>query len=271
MLTRTRRRALVVLVPLAAVPLLVAATHGSRHLTTLLCNSTITTSTTLAADLGPCAGTGLVIGADHVTLNLNGHRLSGSGGSIGVSSDHVGVVVENGTVTNFDTDVSLSGDSSRVTNLRVSGAAIGVSVIGKHDLISGNRVFANSSNGIVGSGAGSQYTNNVLQSNGSDGLDAANAATVTGNKALNNGGDGIFFSNSAGGPMTITNNIGNGNHVAGIHESGGGDPTVVTVSGNKGYFNTQLGVAAVPGVTDGGNNKADENGTAAQCANVVCS
>jgi hypothetical protein len=45
----------------------------------------------------------------------------------------------------------------------------------------------------------------------------------------------------------------------------------VTVSGNKASFNTQLGISVNPGVNDGGNNKADRNGTAVQCTNVVCS
>jgi hypothetical protein len=271
MLTRTRRRALVALVPLAAVPVLVAATHGSRHLTALSCGDTITASTTLSADLGPCGGNGVVIGADHVTLNLNGHRILGSGGSTGVLSGHTSVVVQNGAVVAFASNIGLSGDSSRVVNLHVSGAtANGIAVGGQNSVISGNRVFGNGLNGIFGTGAGSQYTNNVLQSNVADGIAVNNASVISGNKALNNGSQGINLSNGARASMTVTNNIANGNHLNGIAESGS-DATVVTMSGNKAYFNLQFGINGAPGVTDGGNNKAGGNANAAQCNNVVCS
>jgi hypothetical protein len=272
MFTRACRGALLVLVPLAAVPLLVAATHGStRHLTVLSCGQTITTSTTLSADLGPCGGNGVVIGSDHVTLNLNGHRIRGSDGNVGIVGNHVGVVVENGSVSSFGVDVSLTGDSNRVMNLHVSaGATAGVAVGGQNDVISGNRVFI-SGVGIDGEGAGSQYTNNVLQGNSDDGLNLGDPALVSGNKALNNGTFGINAFNSIGAPMAVTNNIADGNHVHGIVAGAGFDATVITLSGNKAYFNGNLGISATPGVNDGGNNKADENGTPAQCTSVVCS
>jgi hypothetical protein len=271
MLTRTRRRALLALVPLAAVPLLVAATHGSRHLTALSCGDLITTSTTLSADLGPCGGTGVTISADHVTLNLNGHRIFGTGPG-GVQTNRVGVVVENGSVVGFSTDVALSGDSSRVMNVHVGSAATsGIDVTGKNDVISGNRVFGSDGDGIVGTGAGSQYTNNILQSSSHSGLIVTDAASISGNKALNNGESGIAFDHTTAGGLTVTNNLANGNHLNGITGAGAGDPTVVTLTGNKAYFNGQLGISGQPGVTDGGNNKAASNGTAAQCNNVVCS
>jgi hypothetical protein len=69
----------------------------------------------------------------------------------------------------------------------------------------------------------------------------------------------------------VTNNVDNSNHNDGLDQNGGGDTTVVTLSGNKAYFNTKLGISQAPGGTDGGNNKADGNGNPAQCANVVCS
>jgi hypothetical protein len=272
MLTRARTRALLALIPLALVPLLVAATHGSRKLTALSCGQTIIANTTLDADLGPCGAVGVVINADHVTLNLNGHHIRGNGSNNpGVYSNRVGVVVENGWVSNFNINVDLDGDSSRVTNLRASAAvSAGVVTTGKNDVVSSNRAFGNGANGINGSGAGSQYTNNILQSNGAFGMYAPDAALVSGNKALNNAAAGIQVTNFAGAAMTMTNNITNGNQLEGLFENAG-DPTVVTLTGNQAYFNGKLGIRAQPGVNDGGHNKADSNGTAAQCTNVVCS
>jgi hypothetical protein len=273
---RARRRVLLALVPLAALPLLVAATHGARHLTTVSCGQTITVSTTLAADVGPCSDptTNIFIGAPHVTLNLNGHRIFGTGPGTGdgIFSSSLGVTVENGSVSDFGTDVHLTGDSSRVTNLRVSNAQHdGVDVAGHDDVISSNRVFGNDFYGIDGSGPGSQYANNVLEGNAVAGLSATDAASVSGNKALSNGVSGVRILNPAGAPLTVTNNIADGNHNAGLEESVGGDPTVVTLSGNKAHFNGSYGIGVQPGVTDGGNNRADENGAAAQCLDVLCS
>jgi hypothetical protein len=272
MLTRARRRALVALVPLAVLPLLVAATHGSkRHAVTVSCGQTITSSTTLSADL-VCNADGVIIGADHVTLNLNGHRIRAFGSATGVSSSHVGAVVENGSVVGFNNDVSLSGDSSRVVNVQAGNAqAFGILVTGENDVISGNRAFGNGSSGIAGFGTGSQYTNNFLQSNAGYGLQLDDASLVSGNKALSNSVDGIAAGNGSGESLSITNNLANGNHLNGIDAGGGGDPTAITLSGNQAFFNSLVGIGAAAGVNDGGHNKANGNGTLAQCTDIVCS
>jgi hypothetical protein len=50
----------------------------SASAATPACGDVITTSITLTADVGPCIGTdGLVVGADGITINLNGHRVIG--------------------------------------------------------------------------------------------------------------------------------------------------------------------------------------------------
>jgi hypothetical protein len=260
------------LVPLAAVPLLVAATHGSKRLTVLGCGATITSNTTLAADIGPCSGTAVTIDADHVTLNLNGHLISGSAGGEGVFSDVSNVTVQNGRVEGFQFGVDLEGNASRVMNMRVADAsATGIVLLGQNDLVSGNHAFANTASGIVGHGGGSQYTNNILQGNTDEGLSVDGAALISGNKALSNGNHGISFSPTQ--TVAVTNNVANGNHLDGMLEfsTAFADPTLSTLSGNKAYFNGQNGILALPGATDGGNNKADENGTATQCTNIVCS
>jgi hypothetical protein len=159
-----------------------------------------------------------------------------------------------------------------VTNLRTGAAqTFGIEVTGQNDVVSGNRSFANGFVGINGTGVGSQYTNNVLQSNASVGLVVGDPSAISGNKALSNGTYGILFTNSANGSVAVTNNVADGNHTDGIfHKNLGGDATVVTLSGNRAYFNGQLGINALAGVNDGGNNRADENGTVTQCTNIAC-
>src|SRR5215216_7509934 len=45
----------------------------------LRCGDTITTDTTLDSELVNCPNNGIVIGADNITLDLNGHRIDGDG------------------------------------------------------------------------------------------------------------------------------------------------------------------------------------------------
>ncbi|MBA2523047.1 MAG: hypothetical protein H0V25_06900, partial [Solirubrobacterales bacterium] len=45
----------------------------------LSCGDTITTDTILESDLLDCPNNGIVIGADDITLDLNGHRIDGDG------------------------------------------------------------------------------------------------------------------------------------------------------------------------------------------------
>ena len=42
------------------------------------------------------------------------------------------------------------------------------------------------------------------------------------------------------------------------------------VRANRAYFNIDLGIEADPGTTDGGGNRARNNGDPAQCTGVSC-
>jgi hypothetical protein len=43
------------------------------------CGGTVTTDTTLHADLTDCQNNGIVIGADDITVDLHGHTIDGDG------------------------------------------------------------------------------------------------------------------------------------------------------------------------------------------------
>ncbi|MDP9356736.1 MAG: right-handed parallel beta-helix repeat-containing protein [Chloroflexota bacterium] len=100
----------------------------------LSCGDVITKSTTLVADIGPCAGDGIIIGADNIRLNLNGHTISGTpgvgnGNAAGIRlpfrtgitiTGHPGNSGKTGTVTGFDGGVFVNGGSGNtVENLVV--------------------------------------------------------------------------------------------------------------------------------------------------------
>jgi hypothetical protein len=86
------------------------------------CGQVITQSTTLDSDVGPCPSNGIVIGADNITLNLNGRRVFGTAGPGDRAGVYVfrrtGVTVRNGTVSNFDGGVVIEGGrNNTVTNV----------------------------------------------------------------------------------------------------------------------------------------------------------
>jgi parallel beta-helix repeat protein len=79
-----------------------------------LCGATILTDLRLNHDLS-CTGDGLIVGADGITINLNGHTIAGSGSGVGVTlrARH-NVVVQGGTITDFVTGIFVSGSSGVV-------------------------------------------------------------------------------------------------------------------------------------------------------------
>jgi parallel beta-helix repeat protein len=95
---------------------------------TVACGDTITSDTTLNSDLMDCPNNGIIIGADDITLDLNGHLVDGDGQPFdcpegefcdaGVLTDgHNGVRVVNGSVREFGTGVGVG--SAR--NVRLAG------------------------------------------------------------------------------------------------------------------------------------------------------
>ena len=106
------------------------------------CGETITTDTTLAGDLIDCPNNGIVIGADDITLDLNGHRIDGDGTDfadcpkntfcdVGILDDRYdGVKIKGGSTREFWFGVRLAGARhSRVVDISSSknvffGAAI---------------------------------------------------------------------------------------------------------------------------------------------------
>ncbi len=162
----------------------------AAHLT---CGQTITADTTLDSDLGPCTNHGLIVGAEGITLDLNGHRIFGTAASrdgAGVYlPNRLGVTVRNGTVTNFDIGVAIEGGSRNL-----------VTGITARDNIGG-------SGGIGGDGIALLSTRN-------------NA--VSGNRTINNGpfsGIGVYSRVDGDHPRGTSgpsrNNVIDSNHVAG--------------------------------------------------------
>jgi parallel beta-helix repeat protein len=78
----------------------------------------------LENDLTGCANNGIVVGADNITLDLNGHTVAGTpnsgdqGGVVLVG--RTGVTVRNGTVRGFDVGVVIEGGSANTVDAVVA-------------------------------------------------------------------------------------------------------------------------------------------------------
>jgi len=79
-----------------------------------LCGATILADLKLDGDLS-CAGDGLIVGADGIKIDLNGHTIAGSGVGVGVTlRSRRDVVVHGGTIADFVTGIFIS-NSTRIS------------------------------------------------------------------------------------------------------------------------------------------------------------
>ncbi|MFC6016031.1 nitrous oxide reductase family maturation protein NosD [Plantactinospora solaniradicis] len=109
-----------VFVALAAALVVAAGPLPAYAATPVRCGGTVTTDLTLTANLS-CRGDGLIVGADGVTVNLNGHTISGSAAGTGIRA--VGVAaprIRNGVIRGFTIGVWLEATrDARLTGLQL--------------------------------------------------------------------------------------------------------------------------------------------------------
>ena len=156
---------------------------------TVSCGETITASVTVANNIGPCVGSdGLDIGASNITVNLNGHTITGNSPANVTNTEYLGINLTNvsgvtikgpGTVQDFDAGVSITGGSGDTIKDITATANIA------HVLLTGSGFTGFGSNGPpVTPGL---YT--TANCNYGDGITTFNTKsdTITGNTAYNNG------------------------------------------------------------------------------------
>jgi parallel beta-helix repeat protein len=175
------------------------------------CGDTVTTDTVLDSDLIDCPNNGIIIGADGITLDLNGHSVDGDGQpfeacpegefcDVGVLNDgHRGVRVLNGLVSEFAEGVFILGAHHN----RVSG------VTSYRNASFGFIVFA-SARSVIRNSAGSE---NIPPEGDGLGLFGSHRIRIVGNSFTRNG-LGIHVQDS-------TNNLIKGNLIAGTRDGPG--------------------------------------------------
>ncbi len=219
---------------------------GTASAAHVACGQTITQSTVLDGNVGPCSGNGIVIGADNITLDLNGFTVFGTsaaGEGVGIlARGRRGVTVRNGSVRLFDGGVVLEGGSGNtVTRIRAdenignrattdygdgialfasSGNTITANVVRRNGPFSGISLVGNSDNNVVDSNA---VQGNNIQSSPTFMDDigirvegpGVNGNVVRNNSVMGSGLDGILvfpFGTNTG--NTVERNVvrGNGFH-----------------------------------------------------------
>lgn len=141
----------------------------------------------------------LTVTTNHVTIDMRGFSISGSGTGVGISanSNVTGVTVRNGTVKGFAVGVSLAGSGNIIQDMHLdnntdTGLFAGTNSLIDHVVAQGNRKW-----GIIATTA-STVRNSILRGNGnspeSGGLSVGVGCTVTGNTISNAIGTGLFVS-----------------------------------------------------------------------------
>jgi parallel beta-helix repeat protein len=195
------------------------------------CGDTVTGDTTLDSDLVDCPGNGIVIGADDVTLDLNGHTIDGDGVlgcdefyacDFGVdnTAGHDGVTIEGGTIRDFATAVFvLEANHNRLRHLSSSHNVLGGMLViaspharVEHTSISANGLTTDQAGLIVFDSSEVLIDGNSIRDNGDIGmfLQGVDDSRVERNSVSHNPEAGIILD-------------GNRNEVSGNRASKNGD------------------------------------------------
>jgi parallel beta-helix repeat protein len=212
---------------------------ASASVTPLRCGDTITHDTKLKKDLVDCPGNGIVIGADDITLDLNGHTIDGDGVvgcedlyacDFGVdnTAGHHGVTVQNGSIREFASAVVAFGaEDNRLRRLCVSHNVLGGLLLVES---SGSRIEQSSisANGLTTDQAGVGF------------FDSSDVR-IYGNSIRGNGDIGMFL-------QGLDDTRVERNWVSGNPEAG------VILDGNRNWVSANRASKNGDGISVGGDN-----------------
>ncbi len=222
------------------------------------CGETLTASVTLSEGITNCDGGGVIIGAENLVFNCEGHAITGSGGGIGiavllesnvtivgcrVSGFGTGVVISNSSDVELrDSVVTASAGFGIQANYTIFGSFLSNALsgnLGGGMALSDSSLSTFSANTVVGNGAGRSCSEcgAGLLFTGS-GAESCNHDVISGNFVDNNRGDGVSV--LCGGDLTVSENIAADNGLNGILLGASVAPTASFVAvrnaaeGNKG-------------------------------------
>lgn len=249
------------------------------------CGDTITADTTLHKDLLNCPGNGIVIGADNITLDLNGHLIDGNGAptrgcnndtefcDVGLINErHNGVTVMDGSIRQFGGGVDLYAvRQNRLLDISTSdNHFIGIQAF------STSRSLVRDSSGTgpneeIGLGLFNSHhvrvVHNSFRNNTVSGINISGGGrNVVDRNAISAAGqDGVFVDAEAKHTLLRRNRA-----VRSKDDGFGIESSTTKLTKNRALRNRDLGIEAVRGVIDGGGNIARHNGDRRQCTHIAC-
>jgi parallel beta-helix repeat protein len=204
-----------VTLPVAALGCWLAIGSGQALAAQVKCGDTITTDTKLHKDLLHCPNNGIIIGADGITLDLNGHTIDGDGNpaagcnpqtdfcDVGVANfGHDGVTVIDGSLRQFGGGVDfLEARHNRLLGLSTSrNADVGIQFFGSSGILirncSGNRTTSREGTGLgVFDSQRIRILHNSFRHNGEVGIrvNDSNHNLIKGNRLSRNGAEGLLM------------------------------------------------------------------------------
>ncbi len=206
---------------------------GKPGTTTPICGMAVTASIKLDTDSPICTGSaGLIVDADHVTIDLNGHTLRGdqSAAHAGIAvGSHARVTIEDGVVENFATGISSTGAGLKLVNveLRANGQD-GADLTGDGIAVSKSTFVLNGMGGLrIDGGLAPKVSASFFVANGADGLDdVGSGATLSALTAAGNTAGGVLLSDAGVAHLKASTLAGNGDVGLGILEPPSATTTV---------------------------------------------
>jgi parallel beta-helix repeat protein len=151
--------------------------------TSLSCGQVIKQSVKLTANLD-CKTDGIIVGADGITIDLNGFTITGPGEKSSkvaiMFADNDGVTVQGpGTIQKFQAGALFSGgEDNKISRVTFTENEIAVFQTGsKNVVIEDNLMFGNSIGVAAHSSSGSKLTTNLFKSNDLAGVTLVNSAS----------------------------------------------------------------------------------------------
>jgi parallel beta-helix repeat protein len=205
------------------------------------CGATITANTILSADIGPCSGNGLVMGANHIVLDCAGHTIIGTGTnltSVGITlAGMTEATVKNCKVTGFEYGFQLDSSSS---NTLKENAANGnenygfvLSRSSNNNTLTGNTAGQDSVGFYIESSSKNNLTGDVANSDSQYGfyIPSSSMSSYVKDAADGNGIDGFYLSGAIG--NALTNDTASGNGFNGFDLETASDTTLTNNTSNS--------------------------------------
>jgi parallel beta-helix repeat protein len=212
-----------------------AVTRSSR--VTVTCGQVLTTSVKLASNLVGCSASGLVVGANGITVDLDGHTVSGTNAakSEGIANDgHANVKIVNGTVSGFSAYGVALRHAPRSTVRKLTIRRIGA---GTKKGVAAAGILVDHS---PGSAVVQSVVTNHVHAYQSDGIDvlSSSGVRVQGSRLAQNAWNGLVLIQSP--RSTVVANRLDANANNGMEANVGSDS--ILVSGNRAAGNRAWGI-----------------------------